>query len=122
ATALAAVRARRSLDDIDGWLPAAGAAHLRSGVEQTRRFARYPGSVERATELGRAFAFDLDLIAPNLPDFPVPPGHAEMTWLRELTGRGAAVRYGPRHAERTPGAYAQIDHELAMIAELGFPG
>jgi error-prone DNA polymerase len=31
ATALAAVRARRSLDDIDGWLPAAGAAHLRSG-------------------------------------------------------------------------------------------
>ncbi len=34
ATALAAVRARRSLDEIDGWLPAAAAAHLRSGAEQ----------------------------------------------------------------------------------------
>ena len=30
ATALAAVRARRSLDEIDGWLPAAPFAHLRS--------------------------------------------------------------------------------------------
>ena len=32
ATALAAVRARRSLDEIDGWLPAAPFAHLRSAV------------------------------------------------------------------------------------------
>ena len=63
ATALAAVRARRSLDDVDGWLPAAATAHLRSGAEQARRFARYPGAVERAAELGRAFAFDLALVA-----------------------------------------------------------
>jgi error-prone DNA polymerase len=122
ATALAAVRARRSLDDIDGWLPAAAAAHLRSGAEQARRFARYPGAVERAAELGRAYAFDLQLIAPDLPDYPVPHGHTEMTWLRELTARGAAIRYGTRHAERTPGAYAQIDHELDTIEQLGFPG
>src|SRR5438874_3721356 len=33
ATALAAVRARRSLDELDGWLPAAGTAHLRGGEE-----------------------------------------------------------------------------------------
>src|SRR5207249_8147151 len=53
---------------------------------------------------------------------PVPPGHTEMTWLGELTARGAATRYGSRHDERTPGAYAQIDHELDMIEQLGFPG
>ena len=47
ATALAAVRARRSLDELDGWLPAAAGAHLRRGAEQARRFARYPGVVER---------------------------------------------------------------------------
>lgn len=33
ATAIAAVRARRSLDEIDGWLPAASSAHLRSGLD-----------------------------------------------------------------------------------------
>ena len=42
ATALAAVRARRSLDDLNGWLPPAATAHIRSGDEQERRFLRYP--------------------------------------------------------------------------------
>ncbi|HKQ00875.1 MAG TPA: PHP domain-containing protein, partial [Actinomycetes bacterium] len=122
ATALAAVRARSSLADLDGWLPAGAGAHLRSGLEQATRLARYPGTVELAAELGRSLAFDLELVAPRLPDFPVPPGHTEMTWLRELASRGATRRYGPRHAERTPGAWRQIDHELAMIEQLGFPG
>jgi error-prone DNA polymerase len=122
ATALAAVRARSSLADLDGWLPAGAGAHLRSGFEQAARLARYPGTVELAAELGRALAFDLELVAPRLPDFPVPPGHTEMTWLRELASRGATRRYGPRDAERTPGAWRQIDHELAMIEQLGFPG
>jgi error-prone DNA polymerase len=122
ATALAAVRARSSLADLDGWLPAGAGAHLRSGLEQATRLARYPGAVELAAELGRSLAFDLELVAPRLPDFPVPPGHTEMTWLRELASRGATRRYGPRPAERTPGAWRQIDHELAMIEQLGFPG
>ncbi len=122
ATAIAAVRARRSLDDIDGWLPAAGGAHLRSGEEQEQWFARYPGVVERAAAHGRDCAFDLSLVAPALPPFPCPPGHDEMSWLRALTEQGAQRRYGSRRAERVPGAYAQIDHELALIEQLGFPG
>src|SRR6266516_3515034 len=122
ATALAAVRARCSLDELDGWLPAAASAHLRAGWEQARRLARYPGAVELAGELGRALAFDLRLVAPRLPGFPVPTGHTEMSWLRELTEQGAASRYGPRDAERVAGAWRQIDHELAVIEQLGFPG
>ena len=73
AAALAAVRARRSLADLDAWLPGASGAHLRSGAEQLQRFARYPGVVERAAEIGRSAAFDLALVAPNLPPFPCPP-------------------------------------------------
>jgi error-prone DNA polymerase len=122
ATALAAVGARTSLDELDGYLPAAATAHLRSGAEQARRFARYPGVVERAAALGLECAFDLELVAPDLPPFPVPPGHDEMSWLRELTEYGASVRYGPRGNERVAGAYKQIDYELAMIDQLGFPG
>ena len=72
ATAIAAVRARRSLDELDPWLPASTGAHLRSGAEQARRFMRYPGVVEAAAEIGRAAAFDLSLVAPNLPPFPCP--------------------------------------------------
>src|SRR4051794_25745525 len=121
ATALAAVRARRSLDEIDGWLPAAPFAHLRSASEQQRRFVRWPGAVERTLEIAAACAFDLELAAPNLPDHDVPPGHTEMTWLRELTARGAAVRYPPTH-EQHEQATRQIAYELDVIEELGFPG
>jgi error-prone DNA polymerase len=122
ATALAAVRARRSLDDVDGWLPPAPTAHLRSGAEQAKRFRRYPGVVEAAADLAGACAFDLSLVAPRLPDWPLDPGHTEMSWLRALTEDGAVFRYGPRGAERIPGAWAQIDRELDVIEELGFAG
>ncbi|HEX8929344.1 MAG TPA: error-prone DNA polymerase [Actinomycetota bacterium] len=122
ATALAAVRARRSLHELDGWLPASASAHLRSGFEQASRLARYPGTVERAAALGRELAFDLHLIAPKLPDFPVPTDHTEMSWLRRLAEQGATRRYGPRGAERVEGAWRRIDHELDMIEDLGYAG
>jgi len=122
ATALAAVSERSSLDGVDGALPAAALAHLRSGDEQARRFVRYPGVVERAAEIGWECAFDLALVAPQLPPFPCPPGHDEMSWLRELVEHRASERYGSRRAERQPGAWEQIDHELDTIAALGFPG
>ena len=122
ATALAAVAERASMDAIDAHLPAAGAAHLRSGTEQAHWFRRYPGVVERSVEIARACAFDLALVAPQLPPFPCPQGFDEMSWLRELTERHAIRWYGTRHDERTPGAWQQIDHELVTIEKLGFPG
>ncbi|MGB3736502.1 MAG: error-prone DNA polymerase, partial [Ilumatobacter sp.] len=132
ATALAAVRSRRSLAEVDAWLPSSAGAHLRSGAEQAHRFARYPGAVEMAVEIARAAAFDLSLVAPNLPPFPCENGPdgspiTEMEMLRRVVDRGAAVRYGTRPP---PGedlslrarAWKTIDHELALIEQLDFAG
>jgi error-prone DNA polymerase len=121
ADVLAAVRASSSLEDIDGWLPTAP-AHLRSPAEMLARHARHPAAVGTAAALADECAFDLALVAPDLPPFPVPEGHTEATWLRELTYRGARDRYGPPQAERQPGAYAMIEHELDVIIDLHFPG
>ena len=122
ADALAAVGDRRNLDDHNGWLGAWGGAHLRSGAEQARRFARYPGVVEAAARLGRECAFSLSLVAPELPPYPCPDSLDEAAYLRRLTTAGALARYGPPDAERVPGAWRQISHELDMIEQLGFPG
>ena len=122
ADALAAVGDRRNLDDHNGWLDAWGGAHLRSGAEQARRFARYPGVVEAAARLGRECAFSLSLVAPELPPYPCPDSLDEAAYLRRLTTEGALARYGPPDAERVPGAWRQISHELDMIEQLGFPG
>ncbi len=122
AAAVAAIRARSSLDDMDGWLPGSPGAHLRSAGEMLYRHRRHPGAVAAAARLAAECAFDLALVAPNLPPYPVPPGHTEATWLRELTYRGARERYGPPDAERVKGAWRQIEHELATIEALDFPG
>lgn len=120
AMAMGAIRARQSLDEAVGWLAPLGGVHLRSGEEMARLFAPFPGVVSAAAELGEQCAFGLQLIAPQLPPFEVPDRHTEDSWLRELVLTGAADRYGP--PGRSPRAYAQIEHELAVIEELKFPG
>ncbi len=131
ATAIAAVRARRSLDELDAWLPACSGAHLRSGGEQLRRFARYPGVVELAGEIGRVASFDLSLVAPSLPPFPCPEVDGrrltEMQYLRHITEEGGRRMYGERPEAREDlslraRAWATIDRELDIIEQLGFPG
>ncbi len=44
-----------------------------------------------------------------------------MTWLRELVRRGAAIAYPPSHPQYAQ-AVRQIEYELSVIEELGFPG
>ena len=58
---------------------------------------------------------------PNLPDYPVPEGHTDMSWLRELTERGASVYYPSTHPQHAR-AMQQINYELGVIEQLGFPG
>lgn len=119
AMAMGAIRARESLDSAAGWLAPLGGSHLRSGEEMARLFGWRPDVVTAAAELGEQCAFGLALIAPQLPPFPdVPPGSTEDSWLRQLTLAGARDRYGPS----APRAYAQIEHELKVIAQLRFPG
>lgn len=122
AHATAAIRARRDLSQMNGWLPASPSAHLRSAAEQHRQFRRYPGVVQQAAEFAAELAFDLSLVAPRLPDFPVEEGHTEATYLRMLAEQGAVRLYGPRDNERVPGAWKQLDYELQIIEQLNFPG
>lgn len=123
AMAMGAIRARQSLDVAAGRLAPLGGSHLRSGAEMARLFAQYPETITAAAELGDQCAFELRLIAPRLPPFGVPDGHTEDTRLRQLALAGAAHRYGPPNRDALASkAYKQIDHELTIIAELGFPG
>jgi error-prone DNA polymerase len=117
ATALAAVRARRSLDEMDGWLPAS-VSHLRSGAEQRDRFARYPGAVETTVEIADETRFVLRSLKPGLPRLPVPQGHTPMSWLRHLVHEAIPVKY----PKATPAHLARIERELAVIEEKDFPG
>lgn len=118
AAALAAVRARRSLADMDGWLPAGPQAFLRSGAEMAQRFARFPGAVGHTVELADELAFPLIKAKPRLPKLPLPDGHTQMSHLREETWKGAALRY----PELTEKQRTRIEKELDVIEQKDFPG
>lgn len=118
AQAMAAVRARRSLTEMDGWLAASGQAYLRSGEEMQARFARYPGAVARSVEVAGAASFDLRRAAPRLPQTEVPDGYTPMEWLRELVRRGADDLY----AHDRDRAEERLRQELAVIEAKGFCG
>ena len=63
-------------------------------------------------------AFDLHWLRPPLPHFRVPAGQTDDTWLRHLVFEGALERWGDVGARER----AQIEHELGVIARLGFAG
>ncbi|TIH37724.1 error-prone DNA polymerase [Subtercola vilae] len=118
AQALAAVRARRSLDDLEGWLPASAGSHLRSGAEMAARFGRYPGVVERTVEVADDLSFQLRTAKPRLPRQEVPEGHTPMSYLRHLVDENMASHYP--HA--TAADRQRIESELAVIEQKDFPG
>ncbi|WP_417506280.1 error-prone DNA polymerase [Microbacterium sp.] len=118
AEAVAAVRAVRSMDELDGWLPAHGGAHLRSGAEMSARFRRYPGAISYGLELAAASAFPLRLARPALPQQQVPEGHTPMSWLRHLVWEAVPSKY-PRLDDA---GHRRIERELDVIEEKDFPG
>ncbi|MGW9020886.1 error-prone DNA polymerase [Leucobacter chromiiresistens] len=119
AESMAAVRARRSLAELDPHLPASGAAHLRSGAAMLRRFARHPDAIARTVPLAEELAFPLRAARPRLPRLDVPEGHTQMSWLRALVWEGAERRYGIALPD---GHRTRIERELDVIEQKNFPG
>jgi error-prone DNA polymerase len=118
AQAMAAVRARTSMEKMQRWLPASPAAYLRSGDEQALRFARYPKAVERSVEIAQELSFSLKKVTPGLPTSLCPEGHTPMTYLRQLISQAVPRRY-PRASEST---WQRINKELDLIERKDFAG
>ena len=118
AAAIAAVRATRSLDELDGWLPVHAGAHLRSGAEMTARFARYPGAVARTVALADELSFCLQSVKPALPTLELPDGSTPMSHLRQLVWGAVPGKY----PDATQRHRARIEKELEVIERKDFPG
>ncbi|MGB4634396.1 MAG: error-prone DNA polymerase [Arcanobacterium sp.] len=126
ADVVAATRAQQTLEQMRPWLPP-WPSYLRSEQQMRQIHAEHLSAVSASAQIGHECAFDVALVSPNLPPFPVPPGHTEASWLATITEKHAAQRYGPRGSNNMQGtknarAWELIDYELKIINELGFPG
>ncbi|HEX6062906.1 MAG TPA: DNA polymerase III subunit alpha, partial [Longimicrobiales bacterium] len=96
-----------------------GEWRLKSPGEMEQLWAGREAGVEATAMIAaECSGFDLRWLRPPLPLYPVPLGHTDDTYLRELTFEGAHVRWG-QIDERQRG---QLDHELGVIERLGFAG
>ncbi|KIP53918.1 DNA polymerase III subunit alpha [Leucobacter komagatae] len=122
AEAMSAIRARRSLAELDPHLQASGASYLRSPKAMLRHFASFPGAVARTVPLARELAFPLREATPRLPKLDLPAGHTQMSWLRQLVWDGARERYGAGPETLDGPRRERIERELDVIEQLDFPG
>ncbi len=92
---------------------------LHSDAAMRALFADDLASLSRTHEVAERTRFSLAEIRYRYPSERLPEPYGEIDWLRELTYRGARVRYD---GEPPDAVCAQLDKELALIAELDFGG
>jgi error-prone DNA polymerase len=118
-----AIRNHTELDRAGRLLCQNSARHLRPAREMTALFRDVSGAVENTIDLSSRLQFELSDLGYEFPRYPVPEGDTMDTFLRKRVEEGVIRRYG---AKRDDGllerAKKQVEHELALIAKLGFAG
>jgi error-prone DNA polymerase len=88
-----------------------------------RLFKDVDGAVGNTVDLSARLQFELGDLGYEFPRYPVPDGETMDSFLRKRVEEGVTHRYGPKRdrglLER---ARKQVEHELALIAKLGFAG
>jgi error-prone DNA polymerase len=117
---LTALRAGLDLDRAAaaGVLLPNGEWRLKPPTEMQNLWRGREAGLEESRRIALACDFDLRWLRPPLPRFPVPRGHDDDSFLRELTHAGARERWGELNARQE----AQLEHELGVIRRLGFAG
>jgi error-prone DNA polymerase len=118
-----AVRNHTDLDHAGRLLAVNGQRHLRSATEMAELFRDIYGAVENTTELSSRLQFELADLGYEFPRYPVPEDETMDSFLRKRVEEGVARRYGQKRNRRLlDRAKKQVEHELALIAKLGFAG
>ncbi len=113
-----ALRHHTTLDAAGSLLEASDARQLLGAAAMRERFPDLPEALAASGHLAEECTFTLENLGYQFPQYPVPEGDNADTFLRKLTWFGADQRYGGL----SPAVRQQIEHELALIAKLGFAG
>jgi error-prone DNA polymerase len=118
-----AIRHHTQLDHAGRLLEINSQRHLRSAAEMADLFRDVYGATANTVELSARLTFELDDLGYQFPLYPVPDSETMDSFLRKRTYEGVAKRYGPkRDGGLLERAKKQVEHELTLIAKLGFAG
>src|SRR5204862_8050778 len=92
--------------------------YLKSPADMAALFEDHPDAVARTRELADRLQYTMADLGYRFPDYPVPPGETQASFLRKIADAGARDRYRPYY----DGARAQVARELALIEQLNLAG
>jgi error-prone DNA polymerase len=92
--------------------------YLKAPADMAALFHDCPAAIARSGELADRLQFTMADLGYRFPDYPVPPGETQASFLRQITDAGARQRYRPYHDR----ARAQIARELDLIEKLALAG
>jgi error-prone DNA polymerase len=92
--------------------------HIKSAGEMCALFKDLPEAIDNAWELSQRLDFTLANLGYQFPQYPLPDGETDMSFLRKIAWNGARARFRPLTAR----AQSQIEKELAMIEKLDLAG
>ena len=115
---LTCLRHYTHLDAAGRHLAAQREQHLKSAWEMAELFRDLPGAVEESLALAEQLDFSLAGLGYRFPDYPLPAGETNSSYLRQVTWNAARARFRPFTAR----AQAQIEKELALIEKLDLAG
>ncbi|NOZ51104.1 MAG: DNA polymerase III subunit alpha, partial [Chloroflexi bacterium] len=88
-------------------------------MDAFRPYADLPASAfSNTVKIAEMCHVDLRPKGYHLPEFPVPAGYTDETFLRHLTEEGVRRRYGDRTQDAT--IQQRKEHELKIIHQMGF--
>jgi error-prone DNA polymerase len=118
-----AIRNHTSLDQAGRLLTVNAQRHLKSAREMSALFRDIPNAVANSVELSSRLPFELSDLGYEFPRYPVPDGQTMDSFLKQRVDEGVTRRYGyKKNARLMERVKKQIEHELALIAKLGFAG
>ncbi len=118
-----AIRNHVELDQAGRLLAINNQRHMRTAREMAVLFRDVPGAIENTLSLSSRLGFQLNDLGYEFPRYPVPEGETMDSFLHKRVVEGIEWRYGPKNSrDLTEKAKKQVEHELALIARLGFAG
>ena len=120
---LTAIRSHTSLDQAGRLLTSNASRSLRSVREMAALFRDIPEAVANTSIVSQRLEFTLNNLGYEFPHYPVPDGETMDSFLAKRVEEGVRKRYGLGVKQALLAkARAQVQHELKLIATLGFAG
>jgi error-prone DNA polymerase len=115
---LTCIREGRHVDNAGRLLGINRERHIKSAAEMTHLFRDLPEAIDGAWHLANTLQFTLADLGYQFPDYPLPPGETNQSYLRKITWNSATARFRPLTAK----AQRQLEKELNMIEKLALAG